>query len=96
MKVEENVNLCKLYDLYKNLLSKGQQEILSYYLYDDLTISEIAENLSVSRQSIKDSINKGKKKLLMIEDKISILQLKNGYESEIKKLKAQLSKIKEK
>lgn len=96
MKVEENVNLCKLYDLYKNLLSKGQQEILSYYLYDDLTISEIAENLSVSRQSIKDSINKGKKKLLMIEDKIGILQLKNGYESEIKKLKAQLSKIKEK
>ncbi len=63
MRVEENIKLAKLFDAYGTLLSKGQQEVLSSYLYDDFTVSEIAENLKVSRQAIMDSVTKAEKKL---------------------------------
>ena len=62
MKVEENIYLAKLFDSYGILLSEGQQKIMAYYLNDDYTITEIAENLKVSRQAIMDSINKADKK----------------------------------
>ena len=52
MKVEENIILNKLFDTYGALLSRGQQDIMSSYLQNDLTISEIAENLNVSRQAV--------------------------------------------
>ena len=59
MRVEENFRLSKLCALYGNLLSKGQKEVLKSYLFDDLTLSEIAQNLNISRQAVKDSITKG-------------------------------------
>ena len=58
MKVEENIYLAKLFDAYGVLLSEGQQKIMSFYLNDDFTISEIAENLNISRQAVMDSISK--------------------------------------
>ena len=47
MKVEENIKLMSLFDAYGLLLSEGQQSILTNYLYDDLTVTEIAQNLGV-------------------------------------------------
>ena len=90
MKVEENIELTNLFDVYGGLLSKGQQNIMTSYLYDDLTISEIAENLNVSRQSVMDSINKGEKKLYYYEEKLNFLKKINALKDEIQKLKNKL------
>lgn len=91
MKVEENVYLGKLFDAYGKLLSKGQQEIMDLYLNDDLTLSEIASNLNVSRQAILDSISKGEKKLKGYEEELKLLERIERLEEEIRTLK-QLSK----
>ena len=72
MVLEDKVRLLKLFDIYGKLLSNGQQEIMSYYLNNDLTISEIAVNLGVSRQAVKDSITKGEKKLNELEEKLNL------------------------
>lgn len=86
MKVEDKVKLLKLFDLYGNLLSKGQQEIMSCYLNNDLTISEIAENLNVSRQAINDSITKGEKKLDSLEKKLNLAKRIDDLEKQLKSL----------
>ena len=86
MKVEDKVKLLKLFDLYGNLLSKGQQEIMSCYLNNDLTISEIAENLNVSRQAINDSITKGEKKLGSLEKKLNLAKRIDDLEKQLKSL----------
>ena len=67
MKVEEKNTLSKLFDAYGGLLSEGQREIMASYINYDLTVTEIAENLGVSRQAIKDSVTKAEKKLLSFE-----------------------------
>ncbi len=85
MKVEDKLKLFKLYDFYGKLLSDGQQEILSYYLNNDYTISEIAQNLNVSRQAIKDSITKGEKKLNALEEKLNLLERFEKLEKKLNK-----------
>lgn len=88
MKVEENVYLCKLFDAYGALLSSGQREILSLYLNDDLTLSEIAENLKISRQAARDSITKAELKLKSFEEKLCFLKKLEKLEKEIESLKS--------
>ncbi|MBE7073705.1 MAG: HTH domain-containing protein [Clostridiales bacterium] len=95
MKVEENIILNKLFDTYGLLLSSGQQDIMSSYLQNDLTVSEIAENLSVSRQAVMDSVNKAEKKLFDLEKKLGLLKKIESLEEENKLLKQKLSKNKE-
>lgn len=86
MKVEDKVRLLKLFDLYGNLLSKGQQEIMSCYLNNDLTISEIAENINVSRQAVNDSITKGERKLDSLEKKLKLCQRIDDLEKQLESL----------
>ena len=95
MKVEENIILNKLFDTYGLLLSTGQQDIMSSYLQNDLTVSEIAENLNVSRQAVMDSVNKAEKKLFDLEKKLGLLKKIESLEEENKLLKQKLSKNKE-
>ena len=91
MKVEQNIILNKLFDAYGGLLSKGQKEIMSSYLAFDLTVSEIAENLGISRQAVKDSISKAEKRLQQIEQELGLAGRIEQLEKENEKLKQQLS-----
>lgn len=92
MKVEENIYLSKLFDAYGALLSEGQQKILSYYLNDDYTITEIAEILEISRQAVMDSINKADKKLRDFENKLQFVKKIDTLSEENALLKEKLSK----
>lgn len=92
MKVEENIFLAKLFDAYGVLLSEGQREVMSYYLNDDWTITEIAENLGVSRQAVMDSLTKAEKKLRSYEEKLQFVKKIDAISNENTKLKEKLSK----
>ena len=87
MEIEEKIKLNRLFDIYKNLLSEGQREVMDEYLSFDFTISEIAENLSISRQAVLDSITKEEKKLKNLEEKLSFSERLDKLEREIEKLK---------
>lgn len=64
-----------LFELYGKLLSPSQQQVANLYFNDDLTLSEIAEIVNVSRQAIFDSLKKSEKKLLEIESKVGVLKI---------------------
>ena len=87
MKIEENVYLGKLFDAYGKLLSKTQYDMIDLYLNDDLTLSEIGENLGVSRQAVLDGINKAEKKLKDIEEKLNLVEKIDLLERQNEKLK---------
>ena len=57
-----------LLDNYGNLLTKRQQEAISLFYEEDLSLSEIAEQLGGSRQAIHDLIHRGEKQLLEYEE----------------------------
>ena len=92
MKVEENIYLSKLFDAYGALLSEGQRVVFAYYLNDDFTITEIAENLKVSRQAVMDSVSKAEKKLRNFEERLQFVRKLELLSEENRILNEKLSK----
>lgn len=84
MKLEENIRLSKLYDAYGPLLTESQQEITELYLFEGLTGSEIAENKNISRQAVKDAIDKAGRKLEEYELKLHFVEKLEKLESKKK------------
>ena len=83
MKIEENLLLSRLFDAYGELLSKSQKDIMKDFLFFNLTNSEIAENRNVSRQAVKDAIDKASKKLSDYETKLHFLAKIDALEQKI-------------
>ena len=67
-----------LLDIYGELLTDKQRDMLELYYNDDLSLAEIAEHYEISRQGVHDSIKRGEETLNEYE---RVLGLKAGQES---------------
>lgn len=68
--IEEQVEINGLIDFYGNLLTDSQLHVLKSYYQYDLSLSEIACELKISRSAVLDALNKAKNKLKEIEEKL--------------------------
>ena len=59
---------------YLKLLTDRQQEIMKLYFYEDLSLTEIAENLGISRNGVYDTLKKAENSLKEYEDKLQLCQ----------------------
>ena len=62
-----------LYDFYGELLKTSQQQVVELYVNEDLSLSEAAELLGISRQGVRDSLSRAERKLREYEDKLGLL-----------------------
>ena len=69
---EKNLHLTVLFDLYGELLTDAQNKMFGYYYNDDLSLSEIAEQMGITRQAVRDSIKKTEQELFFYEDKLGL------------------------
>lgn len=74
--MEESIKYIELFDVYGKLLTKKQQSIFNLYYMSDLSLREIAENLEVTHQAVKDSLDKSRSLLDNYEEKVGMLKLK--------------------
>lgn len=74
MQIDKHNTLVRLFDIYGNLLSNRQYEVIDKILNCDISTSELAELEGESRQSIHDAINKAQKQLYTFEEKCNILK----------------------
>ena len=72
--LSENVHTALLYDFYGELLNERQREIMESRLYDDLTLTEIAESAGITKQAVSDMIKKCETKLSEYEDRLKLLE----------------------
>lgn len=63
-----------LYDFYGPLLTKHQQEIYEATVYENMSLGEIAEEYSISRQGVHDLIKRCDKILEDYEEKLHLIQ----------------------
>jgi len=73
-----------LFDFYGKLLPDKQQEVMDYYHEDNLSLSEIAENLNMTRQGIHYILKNAEKTLEEYESKLGLVE---RYLINIKKVK---------
>lgn len=63
-----------LFDVYGNLLSDKQYNVVELYYIHDLSLSEISEVLNVSRQGVFDTLKRAEKKLYEFENKLGLVE----------------------
>lgn len=68
----KNLGIGVLLDFYGNLLTDKQALSLDLYYNQDLSLSEIAENMDVTRQGARDNIKRGEKQLAEFEEKLHL------------------------
>ena len=57
--MDKNIKMSILCQIYGKLLTEKQYQVLDDYYNNDLSLSEIAENLNITRQAVRDNIKKG-------------------------------------
>lgn len=67
-----DVKIGLLFDYYGQFLTAKQREVMHLYFENDYSLSEIAEELHVSRQAVHDMIKKSKKALYEYEDRLGL------------------------
>ncbi len=92
--LEKNIKIQELFELYSNLLTDKQREVMYLYYFSDLSLREIAQNKNISYQGVRDFIKKSEKSLLDFEDKIGLLSKKQKVEKAINILENEGDKIK--
>ena len=69
---EKNLSLSFLLDQYGAVLSERHRTVLDGYYNQDLSLAEIAEELGISRQGVRDSIKKAEEELLFLESRLQL------------------------
>ena len=62
-----------LYDFYGDLLSESRREVMALYHEDNLSLSEIAEELGQTRQAVHYTLRKAEKALESYEEKLGLI-----------------------
>lgn len=63
-----------LLDYYGALLPAKQQELAKLYHYDDLSLSEIADTLGITRQGVLDGLERAEKKLREYDAALGLIE----------------------
>lgn len=75
MNIEKSIEICEKFEFYKNLLTKKQQNIFESYYFLDIGLTEIAQNESVTKQTILDTLKKTEKNLIELDEKLKLTKI---------------------
>lgn len=82
--VEEVVEQSLLYDFYGELLTEHQRKIYEAALFEDYSLSEIAEEAGISRQGVHDLLRRCDKQLRAYEAKLHLVERFTRMKEDVK------------
>ena len=79
---EKNLNIGYLLDFYGDILSERKRSVMDMYYNEDFSLAEIASEIGISRQGVRDMIKKSEEELFFYEEKLGLAKkLKSAVES---------------
>ena len=69
---EKNMGISYLLDFYGDVLDAHTHEVMTAYYDDDLSLSEVASLVGISRQGVRHIIKKGEEQLSFLEEKLGL------------------------
>ena len=84
--IEKYINQGTLYDFYGRLLTVHQQRIYEDVVFNDFSLSEIAENEGISRQGVSDLIKRCNKSLVSYEERLGLIKKFDETKSYVKEI----------
>ena len=75
---EKDLRISYLLDFYGSVLTSRKKEVLDMYYNEDLSLAEIADQIGISRQGVRDLIKKGEEELLFLEKNLGLAKKMNA------------------
>ena len=92
--MEKNIQIGMLYEFYGKLLTEKQSYVIDSYYNNDLSLSEIADEIGITRQGVQKQIKDAEKFLIDCEEKLGFVNEYYTNKNKINEIKSILEKIK--
>ncbi len=69
---EKNLAVAELLDSYAAVLTDRHRELLDLYYNQDLSLGEIAAEVGISRQGVRDAVKKAEEELFFFEERLHL------------------------
>ena len=70
--MEKNLEFSRLLDFYGDMLTQKQRDSIEYYYNEDLSLSEISQNLGITRQGVRDAVKRAEALLYDMEARLGL------------------------
>lgn len=91
----KDLRIAVLYDFYGDMLTDKQQEVIELYYNEDLSLAEIADHTSITRQGVRDSIKRAENQLYQFEEQLGLAARFGQVEQAVGKVLAHTRAIEE-
>ena len=78
---EKNMRISYLLDFYGEVLDEHTRTVMDTYYNDDLSLSEVATEVGISRQGVRHIIKKGEEQLLFLEERLGLAEQNEQLQS---------------
>ena len=68
----KNLNFAVLLEVYGSMLTEKQKNAAELYYWEDMSLGEIAEEMNVTRQAVRDGIKRSEQKLSELEENLKL------------------------
>ncbi len=68
----KDLKMCVLLDIYGEIITEKQYEVMDYYYNQDYSLKEISEQLNITRQGVRDAIKRAEQSILESEEKLKL------------------------
>ncbi|NLM26121.1 MAG: YlxM family DNA-binding protein [Firmicutes bacterium] len=92
--MEKTIRMNLLFDFYGPLLTERQQDIYQMYFCEDLSLSEVGEQLDISRQAVYDVLKRSSATLEEFEAKLKLVEKHKMQQAALLNIQKQLENIK--
>ena len=93
--MEEKLTQAYLFDFYGEMLNEHQRRIYEDFVFNDLSLGEIAGEEGISRQGVADMVKRCDKKLRDYEDTLHLVDKFISIKSDVEKIKELAVEFKE-
>lgn len=91
--MEKKVAFSWLLAFYGEMLTENQREMSRLHWEEDLTFAEIAQQFSVSRQSVHDTVARVEKQLSTLEEKLGLVARFRAVEDGLQRCRTELDSV---
>ena len=92
--MKEKLTQAYLFDFYGEMLNEHQRRIYEDFVFNDLSLGEIAGEEGISRQGVADMVKRCDKKLRDYENKLHLVEKFISIKSDVERIKGLASEFK--
>ena len=93
--MEKNIEVSLLFDFYGELLKPSGKKAIDLYYNEDLSLAEVADEMGITRQGVRDSIKRSEQQLFEFEEKLGLFKQFSKLEQGLDEISALALEIKE-